>query len=99
MAYTNAYTVAVLPAFLHRLEMALNRYCLGIMGNVNASQQEKDLAKRVLDSAEDYAAKFAKAIASQEAAQVLVDAEQTGANVTDAVLDAQIALAYTAFIR
>lgn len=68
MAYNNAYTVATLDTFRHRLEMALNRYCLGILNNAGASQQEKGLAKRVLDAAPDYAAKFAKAIASQAAA-------------------------------
>lgn len=99
MAYNNAYTVATNTTFLNRLEMALNRYCLGILANNNATQQEKDLAKRVLDNGASYAALFAKAIASQEAAQTFVDADPTGANVSDTILDGQIALAYTAFVR
>jgi len=99
MSYTNSFTVATLPAFQHRVEMCLYRLAYATLGDALKSQPEQNLAKQILDNASGYSVTVAKALCAQEVAQVLMDADQTGANVDDPTLDAQVLAAFIKFIR
>lgn len=98
MAYANSYTAATTDAFKKRVEMAVCRKAMTELGSPS-SQADFDFARGILRNSAEVAADVAKAITSHSSMAAVVDADPTGAGITDAQIDTGVGVVLGLFAK
>ena len=87
--YANKYTAANTAAFQQRVQMALTRHAHYTMGQT-PTQPQTNLCRAILADKAGWGLKFSFSAASEPALESKLDADATGATVTDAELETAI---------